>query len=123
MRVLVVEDHVALAEAFAESIRRSGHLAYVASTGATAMTLARAHEPHAVLLDLGLPDIDGYELARAMRDQGLSKATVIIVVTGKLVDQDSASGVDLVLQKPVEGELLAGLIEYLSRRRRAALRS
>ena len=123
MRVLVVEDHVALAEAFAESIRRSGHQAYVASTGASAMTLARTHEPHAVLLDLGLPDIDGYELARAMRDQGLSKASVIIVVTGKLVDQDSDSGVDLVLQKPVEGELLAGLIEYLSRRRRAELRS
>jgi two-component system CheB/CheR fusion protein len=117
MRVLVVEDHAALAEAFAESIRRSGHIAYVARTAASAMTLARAHEPHAVLLDLGLPDMDGYDLARAMRDQGLSKSSVIVVVTGKLVDQDSESGVDLVLQKPVEGELLAGLIEYLTKRR------
>ena len=118
MRVLVVEDHAALAEAFAESIRRNGHEAYVAGTGASAMSMARHHEPHAVLLDLGLPDMDGYELARAMREQGLSKSAVIVVVTGKLVNQDDESGVDLVLQKPVEGEMLAGLIEYLTRRRK-----
>jgi two-component system, chemotaxis family, CheB/CheR fusion protein len=117
MRVLVVEDHVALAEAFAESIRRSGHLAYIAKTGASAMSLAKHHAPHAVLLDLGLPDMDGYDVARAMREQGLSKSAVIVVVTGKLVDQDDESGVDLVLQKPVEGDMLAGLIEYLTRRR------
>jgi two-component system, chemotaxis family, CheB/CheR fusion protein len=117
MRVLVVEDHAGLAEAFAESIRRNGHVAYVAGTGASAMSLARHHEPHAVLLDLGLPDMNGYEVARAMREQGLSKSTVIVVVTGKLVTLDDDSGVDLVLQKPVEGEMLAGLIEYLTRRR------
>jgi hypothetical protein len=52
-----------------------------------------------------------------MREQGLSKSTVIVVVTGKLVTLDDDSGVDLVLQKPVEGEMLAGLIEYLTRRR------
>ena len=51
-----------------------------------------------------------------MREQGLAKSTVIVVVTGKLVDQNIESGVDLVLQKPVESDMLAGLIEYLSRR-------
>ena len=116
MRVLVVEDHAELAEAFAESIRRSGHVAYVAGTGASAVTMARDHAPHAVLLDIGLPDMDGYVVARTMREQGLAKTTVIVVVTGKLVDQGSDSGVDLVLQKPVETDMLAGLIEYLSRR-------
>lgn len=120
MRVLVVEDHTALAEAFAESIRRNGHVAYVAGTGARAVTLARAHAPHAVLLDLGLPDMDGYEVARTMREQGLARSSVIVVVTGKLVDQSTNAGVDLVLQKPVETDMLAGLIEYLSRRAFAA---
>ena len=117
MRVLVVEDHAPLAEAFADSIRRNGHLAYVAGTGARAVTMARAHAPHAVVLDLGLPDMDGYDVARTMREQGLAKSSVIVVVTGRLVDQDDGAGVDLVLQKPVEGDMLAGLIEYLSRRR------
>ena len=116
MRVLVVEDHAALAEAFAESIRRNGHVAYVAGTGARAVTMARDHAPHAVLLDIGLPDMDGYEVARVMREQGLAKSSVIVVVTGKLLDQTTDSGVDLVLQKPVETDMLAGLIEYLSRR-------
>ena len=120
MRVLVVEDHAELADAFAESFRRNGHIAYVAGSGASAMSMARHHSPDAVLLDLGLPDMDGYEVARALRDQGLSKTSVIVVVTGKLVSQDNESGVDLVLQKPVEGEMLAGLIEYLSRRRHQA---
>ena len=120
MRVLVVEDHAALAEAFAESIRRNGHVAYVAGTGARAVTLARAHAPHAVLLDLGLPDMDGYEVAREMREQGLAKSSVIVIVTGKLVEHSTNAGVDLVLQKPVESDMLAGLIEYLSRRATAA---
>jgi DNA-binding response OmpR family regulator len=116
MRVLVVEDHAGLAEAFAESIRRNGHTALIAGTGASAVTMARDHAPHAVLLDIGLPDMDGYVVARTMREQGLAKSTVIVVVTGKLVDQNSDAGVDLVLQKPVESDMLAGLIEYLSRR-------
>lgn len=106
-----------LAEVFADTLRRSGHLAYVAKTGASAVTMALAHAPHAVLLDLGLPDMDGYDVARTMRDQGLSKSTVIVVVTGKLVDQETDCGVDLVLQKPVEAEMLTGLIEYLTRKR------
>jgi DNA-binding response OmpR family regulator len=116
MRVLVVEDHAVLAEAFAESIRRNGHTALVAGTGASAVTMARDHAPHAVLLDIGLPDMDGYVVARTMREQGLAKSTVIVVVTGKLVDQSTHSGVDLILQKPVESDMLAGLIEYLTRR-------
>ncbi|HUS30941.1 MAG TPA: response regulator [Kofleriaceae bacterium] len=116
MRVLVVEDHAALAEAFAESIRRNGHEAFVAITGASAVTMARTHAPHAVLLDIGLPDMDGYVVARTMREQGLSPSTVIIMVTGKTLEPGGDAGVDLVLQKPVESEMLAGLVEYLSRR-------
>lgn len=116
MKVLVVEDHAPLAEAFAESIRRSGHVALIAGTGASAMSMARAHEPHAVLLDIGLPDMNGYDVAREMRAQGLHKNSVIIVVTGRAAG-DEGKHVDIVLQKPVEGDLLCGLIDYLVRRR------
>ena len=116
MKVLVVEDHAALAEAFAESIRRSGHVALIAATGASAVTMARTHEPHAVLLDIGLPDMNGYQVARAMREQGLHKNSIIIVVTGRS-GADTVKDVDLILQKPVDSELLCGLIDYLTRRR------
>jgi two-component system CheB/CheR fusion protein len=115
MRVLVVEDHEALAEAFADSIRASGHEAFVAVTGAAAVSMARTHEPHAVLLDLGLPDMDGYQVAKEMREQGLSKNSVIIIVTGR--QSEETPGIDLVLQKPVEADLLSGLVSYLTRRR------
>lgn len=116
MRVLVVEDHQALADAFADSIRASGHEAFVATTGASAVSMARTHEPHAVLLDLGLPDMDGYEVAREMRAQGLAQSSVIIIVTGR--QSQEVEGVDLVLQKPVEADLLSGLVDYITRRRR-----
>ena len=117
MRVLVVEDHQALADAFADSIRASGHEAFIATTGASAVSMARAHAPHAVLLDLGLPDMDGYEVAREMREQGLPKSSVIIIVTGR--QSQEVDGIDLVLQKPVEADLLSGLVDYVTRRRRA----
>ena len=118
MRVLVVEDHQALADAFADSIRASGHQAYVALTGASALSLARTFEPHAVLLDIGLPDMDGYEVAKEMRAQGLAKNSVIIIVTGR--QSEEVDGIDLVLQKPVEADLLSGLVDYVTRRRRKA---
>ena len=70
-----------------------------------------------MLLDLGLPDMDGYQVAREMREQGLAKNSVIIVVTGKQPEDDSEKGIDLVLQKPVEADLLSGLIDYVTRRR------
>lgn len=117
MRVLVVEDHAALAEAFADSIRANGHEAFVAATGASAVSMARTHSPHAVLLDIGLPDMNGYQVAREMREQGLAKNSIIIVVTGREPGKNSETGIDLVLQKPVEADLLSGLIDYLTRRR------
>jgi two-component system CheB/CheR fusion protein len=120
MRVLVVEDHQALADAFADSIRASGHEAFIATTGAAAVSMARAHTPHAVLLDLGLPDMDGYEVAREMREQGLPKSSVIIIVTGR--QSQGIDGIDLVLQKPVEADLLSGLVDYVTRRRRTETR-
>ena len=117
MRVLVVEDHQALADAFADSIRAGGHEAFIATTGASAVSMAREKAPHAVLLDLGLPDMDGYQVAREMREQGLPKSSVIIIVTGR--QSSDIDGVDLVLQKPVEADLLSGLVDYVTRRRRA----
>lgn len=116
--ILLVDDDRDFADVLADSLREQEHLVCIARDGASALALASELRPDVVLLDLGLPDVDGYEVARSLR-RVVPDATPIIVISGRrhmhLVEE-----IDLMLTKPVQSELFGGLIEYVRRRRQTS---
>jgi CheY-like chemotaxis protein len=82
LRVLLVEDDADIANRMALLLRLWGHNTQVCHTGSEALEAAAAYQPNVVLLDIGLADMDGFQLARRLREQpGLTKA-VLISITG-----------------------------------------
>jgi len=107
-RILVVDDNVDSAETMAEILKLWGHEVQTAHDGVAALEAARAHRPDAVLLDVGLPVMDGYEIARRLRQEGL--ATLLVAVTGFGTAEDrrraEEAGFDTHLTKPVSPDAL-----------------
>lgn len=86
-RILVVDDEADMAEAFAELLEANGHTALAVNDGPSALEAARTFEPEVVLLDLGLPDMDGYEVARRLREEYGDTKMLLIAVTGYKADR------------------------------------
>jgi CheY-like chemotaxis protein len=113
-QVLVVDDNVDAAEMLADALREAGYEVAVAHDGPGALTLAQELRPEVAVLDIGLPVMDGYEVARQLRAR-LGDGTVrLIAVTGYAQPQDvargRAAGFERHLRKPVD---LATLLEAL----------
>jgi CheY-like chemotaxis protein len=87
-RILVVDDNVDAASSLATLLQMSGHEVAVAHDGPDALRIAAAEPPDAVLLDLGLPQMDGYQVARHMREMPALRNTRLIAVTGYGQDSD-----------------------------------
>jgi DNA-binding response OmpR family regulator len=120
LTILVVEDDPVYAEFVASTLRAAGHDTSIAYDGASAREYARRERPHAVILDLGLPDQSGYEVARELRTGILDGAAVIILLTANPspgLDMAEAVGIDIVLSKPVEPLLVSGMIDHVRARR------
>jgi DNA-binding response OmpR family regulator len=104
-RLVVVEDDVEAAAALAGLLELEGFEVRVAHDGAQALAAIAEFDPLAVLLDLGLPDIDGIELARRLRSQ-YGSTLVLVAATGREGVQNNldvaAAGIDHVLVKPIE---------------------
>jgi two-component system CheB/CheR fusion protein len=81
-RALVVDDNVDGASVLAEALRTRGHEVHVAHDGRSALQQAIQYTPDVVLLDIGLPDLDGYEVASRMRREPGLLTTKVIAVTG-----------------------------------------
>ncbi|WP_157119354.1 PAS domain S-box protein [Azohydromonas lata] len=113
-RVLVVDDHHDVAESLAMLLRMSGHDVQVAQDGPMALGMAAALRPDIVLLDIGLPGMDGYELARRIRELPELGAVQLIAVTGHGREADrqaaAAAGFHAFITKPVDPEELARLV-------------
>jgi CheY-like chemotaxis protein len=113
-RVLIVDDNVDAARTLGLMLESLGHRTRVAFDGANALKLAEEFAPEVVLLDLGMPGIDGFEVARRLR-RTADPALHIIAVTGWGQDADRqrsrAAGFDLHLVKPVDAGLLAQALE------------
>lgn len=111
MRVLIVEDNQDVAQMMALLIEHCGYESRIAPNGPSAVELAQQWNPDAVLLDIGLPDMDGYEVARTLRNSGLTAAK-IIALSGFRPDEGRCreAGIDLHLMKPVT---LQTLLEIL----------
>lgn len=115
VRVLVVDDHKDTADSTAQLLALSGHEARVAYTGADAVEAADAFRPDVVLLDIGLPDFDGYAVARTLRATA-TRVPVLIAVTGHahLASHSCREGVAHHLEKPVDPVRLVALIAELA---------
>jgi signal transduction histidine kinase/CheY-like chemotaxis protein len=117
VRVLVVDDNVDLAELIAIALREEGFEATVAHEARAAMAAWRTFVPHAAVLDVGLPDMDGYALARALRQEH-GAAPTLIAATGYGQKRDRSlaaeAGFDCHFVKPVSvHDLLAVLDERI----------
>ena len=105
-RILIVDDNQDAAQALRLLLQGDGHEVRVATDGASGLDMARAYRPDIVLLDIGLPKMDGYEIAQRIRADPALRETVLIAVTGYGQMHDraraSASGFHHHLVKPVE---------------------
>ena len=104
LRVLVVDDNVDAADSAAMLLRRFGHNVRVAYSSEAALEAAVTFRPHLILLDIGLPEMDGYEVARRLREHNELKDVRLVAVTGYGQDADRqrsrAAGFDDHLVKP-----------------------
>jgi signal transduction histidine kinase/CheY-like chemotaxis protein len=114
-RVLVVDDNSDAAETLADILRELGHTTSVAHDGPTALAAATAFRPHIALLDIGLPVMDGYELARRLREHPDLGKTHLFAITGYGQESDRersrAAGFQEHLVKPIDLAHLATLID------------
>jgi CheY-like chemotaxis protein len=113
-RVLVVDDNVDAADALGEALQGEGYEVRVVYDGATALTTAGEFVPGVILLDLGLPEIDGHEVARRLREQAEHANTLIVALTGFGSESDHQrsrqAGFDEHLVKPVDLEVLFDIV-------------
>lgn len=118
-RILVVDDNVDSADSMALLLGLDGHETRTAFDGPGALAEALAFRPRVVLLDIGLPGMDGYEVARRMRELPGLRDVLLIAITGYGRDDDRArskeAGFDHHLVKPVDPETLGRLLSGLSR--------
>ena len=112
-RILVVDDSVDAAESMAMLLRLRGHEVLVAHNGYDALQMAADSPPSVVLLDIGLPGINGYEVCRQLRQSGLEHVR-IIAMTGYGLEQDRQrareAGFDVHTVKPVAFAVLVKLL-------------
>ena len=115
LRVLVVDDNVDMARSMSLLVSSSGHAARTAHDGATALKLALEFLPHVVLLDIGLPGFNGYEVARQLREQPGGTEVVLVAVTGYGREDDLkralAEGFNFHMVKPPDFAWLGRLLE------------
>jgi signal transduction histidine kinase len=117
LRVLVVDDNVDAAEILSEWLVTSGFDARAVHDGPAALDAAEAFAPHAMLLDIGLPVMDGFEVARRVRDRSLAQAPLLVALTGYGQEGDRArtqrEGFHAHLVKPVDLDALSKLLGAL----------
>ena len=117
LRILVVDDNRDAADSLSRLLNLRGYDTSVCHEGEAALELAQRIEPHVILLDLGLPGMDGFEVCRRLRDQGRDKA-YIVAVTGYGQDEDRRrsreAGFDEHLVKPVDPDALIIRLEQVT---------
>ncbi|HVE65574.1 MAG TPA: MASE1 domain-containing protein [Thermoanaerobaculia bacterium] len=117
-RVLIVDDHEDAREALRFLLEDEGHDVRTAGDGPSALSEAERFSPEVVLLDIGLPGIDGYEVARAMRRTPQGRDVLLVAVSGYGLPEDRArsrdAGFDGHLLKPVAPQVLLDLVRQAS---------
>ncbi len=118
-RVLVVDDNVDAAVSLAKFLQLKGHETRTAHTGPEALAAAHAFKPGFVFLDIGLPGMDGYEVARRLRTEAALCGAVLVALTGWGSDEDKRqskeAGFDFHLTKPVDLTAVENVLACLAK--------
>jgi signal transduction histidine kinase len=116
-RILIADDNNDALESLATLLQLSGHEVYTATNGGTALQSIERHLPEVVLLDIGMPMLDGYEVARRIRAQPWGQRITLVALTGWGQDSDRRrsreAGFDSHLVKPLDLETLTDLLARL----------
>jgi PAS domain S-box-containing protein len=108
--IVIVEDNVDAGASLAEILEMYGHRVHLARDARSGLALAREHEPDVILCDIGLPDMDGYELARVLRREEAHRTTRLVALTGYAQPEDRQrardAGFDAHMSKPPDLEKL-----------------
>ncbi len=117
MNILVIDDNVALCETLAIMLETMGHVPTVALTGYSGIEAAKSCQPRLILLDLGLPDIDGLETCRLLRALPGLEGVVIAAQSGRdefaAIEDAKAAGFDRFIVKPAPFEALQALLDSI----------
>jgi len=112
--ILIVDDNRESARMLAMLLELDGHETRVSHDGHDALLQARSYRPRVVLLDIGLPGLNGYEVAERLRKDESCRDSRIIAITGYGREQDrrrsKEAGIDAHLLKPVDYDYLANII-------------
>ena len=123
-RILLADDNADALESLATVLRLRGHEVYSAPNGAIALETAVRHMPEVALLDIGMPLLDGYEVARRIRAHEWGKAVTLVALTGWGQESDrrrsQEAGFDTHLVKPLDLEKLTALLAQLPTQARDA---
>jgi CheY-like chemotaxis protein len=113
-RILIIDDNADAAESLAMLLRLMGHTTRVAHSGKTGLEAARGYAPEIVFLDIGMPEMNGYEVARRLAAEQRERPATLVAITGWASDEDRqqsrAAGFDFHLTKPVETEAVERLL-------------
>lgn len=113
-RILVVDDNEALAQTIMWSLEILGHSVCMAHNGKDAVALAQSFRPDVIFLDIGMPEMNGYEICQAMRKLPALRHTVIVAQTGwgqkEHRERTSNAGFDHHLVKPVDMKALENIL-------------
>jgi CheY-like chemotaxis protein len=119
-RILIIEDNRDAAESLCDVLSLGHHEVIVAHDGPEGLAKARAFVPEVVLCDIGLPGMDGYQVARALRAEEPLRGVFLVALSGYALPEDleraAAAGFDHHLAKPPSIEALDGLLADLGKR-------
>jgi len=114
-RILIVDDNVDSAESIALLLQLDGHEVMIAQDGSAAQVLSSTFHPKVILLDIGLPGLDGYSVAQKFREQPETRDVLLIALTGYGQPEDrersKAAGFDYHLVKPTDPNAIEALID------------
>ncbi|HEY6452389.1 MAG TPA: response regulator [Steroidobacteraceae bacterium] len=123
IKVLVADDNRDAAESLGILLSISGYRVLVAHSGFEALELALREHPDVLILDIGMPVLSGYEVARGIRQQDWGKHALLLAISGwdqqRDRDASSAAGFDVHLSKPARPESVEELLAEFSTRRQA----
>jgi CheY-like chemotaxis protein len=115
LRILIVDDNRSVVESLKMLLDLKGNLTHVAYDGLEAIEVARAVRPSVILLDIGLPTIDGWETCRRIREQPWGREITVCALTALGQDDDrlksQKAGFDMHFVKPLEPEFLLTVLE------------
>ena len=121
-QILIVDDDETISEPLRLRLERQGFGARVANTGKRALEIARRERPACITLDLGLPDVDGFELCQKLVDDEATSDIPVIIVSGMerpdIIRRSRAAGCHYYVRKPYDPNALLTLVRQAIEERR-----